>query len=88
VKSAPLLDTHAWIWWVVGDDRLGKQTLRRLDRLPPDTRPVISDVSLWEVAMLVASGRVEFSTAFEAWLERAAHPDTVRVLPITAPIAG
>src|SRR6185295_4177815 len=28
---SPLLDTHAWIWWVQGDARLGRQTLEALD---------------------------------------------------------
>lgn len=88
MRAAPLLDTHAWIWWMAGDERLGTSTLRRLDQLPPDTRPAICDISLWEAAMLVSAGRLGLSSSLEAWLERAAHPDTVRILPITPLIAG
>ena len=88
MRAAPLLDTHAWIWWVHGDIRLGRQTLRRLDQLPPDQRPAISAISLWEVATLVARGRLELSLTFDAWLEHAAHAQTVRVLALTQQIAA
>lgn len=85
---APLLDTHAWVWWLHGDTRLGHQALTMLDALPAETRPSISDISLWEVATLVNLGRLELSGTFDDWLEVAAHPRTVRILPITAHIAA
>ena len=88
MSSAPLLDTHAWIWWVHGDGRLGRPTLRGLDALAAGDRPVISDISLWEVATLVALGRLELPMTFDAWLEQAAHPRTVRILPISRHIAS
>jgi PIN domain nuclease of toxin-antitoxin system len=87
VTSAPLLDTHAWIWWVHGDRRLGTQTLNKLDQLPASSRPAISDISLWEVATLVSLGRLEIESTLDAWLAMAAHPSTVRILPITPRIA-
>lgn len=71
--TPPLLDTHAWIWWLDHDPRLGKPALAALDALPVDRRPVLCDISLWEVAMLVERGRLSFSIGFEAWLEAAAH---------------
>lgn len=84
---APLLDTHAWIWWLDRDPRLGKGTLDALDALSPTTRPVLCDISLWEVAMLVERGRLSFSVSFPEWLEVAAHPRTVRLQPVTQAIA-
>ncbi len=88
MSAAPLLDTHAWIWWVQGDVRLGRAALAHLDALPPDNRPSICDISLWEVATLVSLGRIELGTSLEMWLDRAAHPRTVHVLPITAGVAA
>ena len=88
MSTAPLLDTHAWIWWLHGDARLGKQAFKKLDQLPGDSRPAISDISLWEVATLVSRGRLELESTLDAWLAVAAHPNTVRVLPITAGIAA
>lgn len=85
--TAPVLDTHAWIWWVDHDRRLGRPIIDALDGLPPDSRPYLSDISLWEVATLVERGRLAFTIPLNDWLEAAAHPRTVRVLPITPAIA-
>ena len=87
MNSAPLLDTHAWIWWVDHDPRLGRRFLDALDGLPAEVRPAISDISLWEVATLVERGRVRFRVPLGEWLQAAAHPRTVLVLPITPAIA-
>jgi PIN domain nuclease of toxin-antitoxin system len=88
LTAAPLLDTHAWIWWVDRDRRLGTGLINALDRLATDARPLLSDISLWEVAMLVERGRLSFSIPFAEWLEAAAHPRTVRVVAITPSIAA
>jgi len=88
VSGAPLLDTHAWVWWVQGDARLGRHIVRKLDDLPAEDRPAISDISLWEVATLVSLGRLEFPGTLESWLALAANPKTVRILPITTAIAA
>jgi PIN domain nuclease of toxin-antitoxin system len=86
--AAPLLDTHAWIWWIEGDRRLQRRVRDTLDRLPSDARPHISAISLWEVAMLVERGRVVFSVPLSEWLSAAAHPRSVRIVPISPEIAA
>ncbi len=86
--TAPLLDTHAWIWWVMGDARLGRSAIRAIDALPADARPFISDISLWEVAMLVSVGRLELPQPLEAWLASAAHARSVRIVPVSPAIAA
>lgn len=88
MSEAPLLDTHAWVWWLQGDARLGRHLVQKLDDLPADDRPAISDISLWEVATLASLGRLEFPGTLEAWLAIAANPKTVRILPVTARIAA
>jgi PIN domain nuclease of toxin-antitoxin system len=69
------------------DPRLGRRCLDALDGLPAEIRPAISAISLWEVATLVERGRVRFRVPFGEWLQAAAHPRTVLVLPITPVIA-
>jgi PIN domain nuclease of toxin-antitoxin system len=88
VTGVPVLDTHAWIWWVDRDRRLGRSAVDALDRLPAETRPGLCDISLWEVAMLVARGRLSFDLPLREWLEAAAHPRTIRLLPVTPEIAA
>jgi PIN domain nuclease of toxin-antitoxin system len=88
VTTAPLLDTHAWIWWVDRDARLGQDVIEALDRLPPDSRPSVCDISLWEVAMLVERGRLSFRVPLAEWLGAAAHPGSVRLVPVSPAVAA
>jgi PIN domain nuclease of toxin-antitoxin system len=84
----PLLDTHAWIWWVDQDPRLGARAIAALDALPRGERPYLADISLWEVAMLVERKRLELDLPLRDWLDAAAHPKSVRVVPVDADIAA
>ena len=84
----PLLDTHAWIWWVDQDRRLGASTIAALDALPNNDRPLVCDISLWEVATLVERGRLSLDVPLAEWLEAAAHPRSVQVIPVTPAIAA
>ena len=62
--------------------------MEALDGLPADDRPLLCDISLWEVAMLVALGRLDLAEPLDSWLDAAADARTVRILPITPAIAG
>lgn len=86
--TAPLLDTHAWLWWLRREKRLGARSFAALDGLAPDDRPFVADISLWEVAMLVDLGRLELSEPLADWLEAASHPRLVTVVPVSAAIAA
>ncbi len=76
---APVLDTHIWIWWLLGDPRLDVAAQRVLDELPTGERPILSEISLWEVAMLVAGGRLSLDDDLKDWLQVAALPATVQL---------
>ncbi len=87
MTRVPLLDTHAWVWWINGDRQLPPGVGTALDELPADRRPLLSDISLWEVAMLVTLDRLRLALPLEQWLQRAAEPRAVRILPITPAVA-
>lgn len=84
--SAPLLDTHIWLWWLLGDPRLSSAEVELLDQLPADNRPRLCDISLWEVALLVDRGRLELDCSLKEFLKTAASPATVQVQSITTDI--
>lgn len=88
MSPAPVLDTHIWIWWMLGDPGLDQAERDVLDALPPENRPVLCDISLWEFATLVDLGRVEIEGTVEDWLRIAASPATVRIQPITPEIVA
>lgn len=88
MNAAPVLDTHVWIWWMLGDPRLKAAERDTLDGLLPDHRPVLCSISLWEFGTLVDLGRVEIDIGIEAWLQVAASPATVRIQSITPQIVA
>lgn len=88
MNTPPLLDTHVWVWWILGDAGLSRAEKEALDSLPSDARPVISNISLWEFATLVDLGRIRIEGSVEDWLRIAASPATVRVQPITPAIVA
>lgn len=86
--SRPLLDTHAWVWWISGDPRLAVREREALDSLSPSERPVLADISLWEVATLVERGRLELDLDLERWLAIASAPATVELARVTPAVAA
>jgi PIN domain nuclease of toxin-antitoxin system len=86
--TPPVLDTHAWVAWMIGGSDLPAATRDALDGLTPEMRPYLSAISLWEVAMLVDLGRLSLSMPLVEWLSIAAHPRTVKLVPITPAIAA
>ena len=88
MNPPPLLDTHVWIWWMLGDPGLPRTEREALDALSADVRPVIADISLWEVATLVDLDRIKLDRPLEEWLGIAASPATVRIQPITSGIVA
>lgn len=85
---APVLDTHAWVSWMIASTDLTSAEREALDTLAPDERPLLSAISLWEVAMLVERQRLTLDVPLPDWLSSAAHPRTVRLVPITPAIAA
>jgi len=73
---------------MLGSSDVAAAEREALDRLPPDRRPYLSAISLWEVAMLVELKRLSLDVPLGDWLSSAAHPRTVRLIPITPAIAA
>lgn len=79
-----VLDTHAAIWALEGDARLGPRA-RILLQTVHHREAIIADVTLLEVAMLIRKGRIHLNIPQEHYLDALQQAFTVR--PITAQIA-
>lgn len=77
-----LLDTHVWVWWLTPRSPLSRRERDALDALAARRELHISAISLWEVQMLHAKGRLELPLAFADWLEQAADERMLGVLPL------
>ena len=58
-----LLDTHVLLWQEGGDQRLGAQARRLLERALRENNLAVSAISFWEVGMRVQKGRLDL----DAW---------------------
>jgi PIN domain nuclease of toxin-antitoxin system len=81
-----LLDTHALVWAVAETRRLSKSASAAILKAQTDGGLAISAISLWELAMLLARGRVQGYGTVEASV-RLLTEDIV-IKPITSEIAS
>jgi PIN domain nuclease of toxin-antitoxin system len=66
------LDTHVWIWFVEGERRrLSPRVVSLLTRASRSGRVYVSAISAWEIARLVAKGRMRLGTDVSTWVGRA-----------------
>jgi PIN domain nuclease of toxin-antitoxin system len=77
-----LLDTHVWLWWLLGSDKLPRKERGELDRLASRGALGLAAVSLWEAQMLHAKGRLTLDRSFDIWTREAAAANVVRVFPL------
>lgn len=81
-----VLDTHVWIWWVHGDPRLSRPAMERLAQAEAAGLGV-SAISCWEIAKLVARGRLALPSPVDVWLTTALAYPGMELLPISPRIA-
>ncbi len=70
-----LLDTHIWIWWLIGGGKLSLAERKAINAAAQRDPPKISAISLWEAQMLHSRGRLALQVPFASWLVRATLPE-------------
>lgn len=79
-----LLDTHAALWALTDDARLGKKARNAIKKSPPD-HLAISDMTLLEIALLADRGRITLAGSLSTLLEEVAG--SFRVLAVNPAVA-
>lgn len=83
-----VLDTHALLWWASGEHgQLSRAALQAIEAELDGGCIAISSISAWELAMLVARGRVALSFDSSEWLALTAQIEAVRFVPVDNEIA-
>lgn len=62
-----LLDTHVLLWFRNGSQRLGPRAREVVERAWAVDDVAVSAISFWELAMLVAKGRMSLPDDVRAW---------------------
>ncbi|MDO8723666.1 MAG: type II toxin-antitoxin system VapC family toxin [Syntrophales bacterium] len=82
-----LLDTCALVFDALAPDRLSSRALRVIEKGDASGALACSDISLWEIAMLVGKGRLAPGTDILSFLRLVLASRMVRTLSISPEIA-
>lgn len=87
--SALLLDTHIWLWYAEGNaERLTATGVRKLDQARQAEGLRISPISVWEIGVQYAKGRIQLSAPLRDWVRDALAPAGITLLPLDAESAA
>jgi PIN domain nuclease of toxin-antitoxin system len=81
-----LLDTHVLVWFMRGDDRVGRRTCEMIDAAARMGEAYVSAITPWEISMLVAKGRFRFGVPVTSFIDAALAKPGLRLAPITPAI--
>ena len=82
-----VLDTQAWVWWACAPEKLSRRASRLIESELRSANVLISSFSVWELAMLVAEGRLQFALDLAEWMAECEKIPGLRFMPVTNAIA-
>jgi PIN domain nuclease of toxin-antitoxin system len=80
-----LLDTHAFLWWVLDDARLSPAARDLI--ADPTAEILFSAVSAWEIAIKARTGRLDLPEDVPAFVHDQVRRNRFRVLAVELPHA-
>jgi PIN domain nuclease of toxin-antitoxin system len=75
-----LLDTHALLWFTLGDARLSPAALALIN--DPGNDKLVSPASYWEIAIKVSIGKLALNQPYEDFIDRGIRQNGFDILPI------
>ncbi|MCB1827288.1 MAG: type II toxin-antitoxin system VapC family toxin [Coxiellaceae bacterium] len=82
-----LLDTHAWLWYVVGDKAVSIANRKLLESAAQENRLYMAAISLWEIAMLEKKSRITLERETLEWVQDSLALSHVEMIELTPSIA-
>ena len=83
-----VLDTHVLLWEALQPERLSASAREVIIRANQTDGMMLSDISLWEIAMLLKKGRIKVETDHLTLINLLLQANRIAVQPITPAIAG
>ncbi|MBN3908839.1 MAG: type II toxin-antitoxin system VapC family toxin [Nostoc sp. NMS1] len=74
-----LLDTHIFIWFVMGDPRISITLRSQIE----NNENLLSIASVWEMAIKHSIRKLNFGLAFDEFIEQQIIRNGIELLPIT-----
>lgn len=82
-----LLDTHVLLWLCLEPKRLSRSAATAIRKVVSTGGIGIASISLWEIAMLIALGRLSPRGTPDAWIAELVETSGVVVKELTPPVA-
>jgi len=82
-----LLDTHVWVWFISNPELLSKAAKKAIHAAMEQKAIVISSISAWEVALLVAKNRLKFTMPVTDWITKSERLPFFQFLPVDNSVA-
>jgi PIN domain nuclease of toxin-antitoxin system len=83
-----LLDTHYWIWLQAGArEEFSHSVLKAINHAAASGSLFLSVMSVWELGILEAKGRIQLNAPCEQWVRDAMAMPGLSVAPLTPEIA-
>ncbi|MFN6464105.1 MAG: type II toxin-antitoxin system VapC family toxin [Nostoc sp. DedVER02] len=74
-----LLDTHIFIWFVMGDPRISISMRSQIE----NNENLLSIASVWEMAIKHSIGKLNFGLTFDEFIEQQIIRNGIELVPIT-----
>ncbi len=65
-----VLDTHTWVWWVSNPESISLPARKIIESTIEGDEILISSISAWEVALLVAKERLKLTIGVSDWIAK------------------
>lgn len=83
-----VLDTHILIWWATADlIKLSPKAISAINQELEGGEIIISSITAWEIAMLIAKERIVISMDLNEWLSTIEQIEAVRFYAVENDIA-
>jgi PIN domain nuclease of toxin-antitoxin system len=83
-----LIDTHCWLWTQAGNtEKFSRQGRRLIDKATQSGDLRVSVISVWEIGMLEAKGRLALKMSCTEWVNQALATPGLSLVPLTPEIA-
>lgn len=82
-----LLDTHVWIWFLDDPAMLSTRARKSIENAVQSGKVFVSSISVWELCMLVARGRLRLNRNVSEWLNDCEMLHFLKFVPVDNAIA-
>lgn len=77
-----ILDTQTWLWWLHDPARLSRLARAHVEAAVAGENARVSAISVWEVAVKSALGKLVLPLPVNVWFEHASHYPGIVIEPL------